>query len=125
MGVVMVKLTEKLWKIYRAPLRPGMSTIITEIQTVDGETVIPWTAFDDISIRGKRGIAARIVRLHNADLKASLKRALYDLERSCTRSMESGDWGDFTVDQWPELKAARSRGAPMVKRKARRYGKGD
>lgn len=65
----MSKLTSKKWKIYRDTFRPGViDTIITEIQTVDGDTVIPWTAFDDISIKGRLGIAARIVRLHNADL---------------------------------------------------------
>ena len=38
-------------------------------------------------------------------------RALYDalktLEASCTASMLSGNWGNFTIDQWPELEIAR------------------
>lgn len=72
----MANIINKQWKVYRAPLRPGLiSTVVMEIQTIDGETVIPWSGFDDLMIRGKRDIAARIVRLHNAELKRYLNAA--------------------------------------------------
>lgn len=41
-------------------------------------------------------------------LTKELVEALKELERSCTRGMECGDWGFFTVDQWPELAKARA-----------------
>lgn len=37
-----------------------------------------------------------------------LRRALEALAKNCTRGMESGDWGNFTIEDWPELQQARA-----------------
>jgi hypothetical protein len=58
------------WKVYSGNLRSGFSVRIIEIQTVDGQAVIPWAGFDncDISYMERAMIARAIVRQHNTFL---------------------------------------------------------
>jgi len=71
MRKVKKRLTEQYWKIWRGSLRPGIiDTRIMEIQTKEGQTVIPWSGFDDcsISMTERLAIARAIVRDHNGEL---------------------------------------------------------
>ena len=57
------------WKVYSNRLRPNFGSRIVEIQTLRGETVIPWTAFDLLPHTKKLTLARHIVKVHNESLK--------------------------------------------------------
>lgn len=60
------------WKMYAARLRPQFKNQIIEIQTLDGQCVIPWIGFDasDLPKMTRLKIAEHIVKLHNESLEA-------------------------------------------------------
>lgn len=62
------------WRVYNEKLRDDFPDKIIEVQTVSGQTVIPWSGFDDSSISKttRLVIARRIVRLHNAELNRDI-----------------------------------------------------
>jgi hypothetical protein len=68
-----MSILDKHWRVYHAPLRPGMNKII-EVNCKDGEPVIPWPGFDAmyISKTARLALARYIVRLHNEELNRTV-----------------------------------------------------
>lgn len=62
---------DKPWKVYSNRLRPNFGSLIVEIITADGKTVVPWAGFDPISPTRRLAIARHIVKVHNESLKES------------------------------------------------------
>ncbi len=63
---------DRRWKVYHQKLRPQFSNVVIEIQTVGGQSVIPWHGFDDCDLpkMTRLKIAQHIVELHNRSLES-------------------------------------------------------
>ena len=70
MSIAYQGILAKRWKVYNKRFRPQFAGRIIEIQTEEGQTVIPWTGFDalDLSKTERMDIARAIVRDHNSSL---------------------------------------------------------
>lgn len=87
------------WKVYSKKLRPQFPVKIIEVQTRDGDAVIPWRGFDQCDFPTKVKLAnARLIAAAPAMLVA-LKNAEIQLTTWCAGSGEGSDC-------LPEIQAA-------------------
>src|SRR5688572_21581714 len=87
------------WTVYHGKLRPQFSTVIYEIQDVEGRAVVAWTGFDGLGFT-REEVAARVNLIVTAvNAFAELERERDALREALTELAEKADRASLVQDR--------------------------